>query len=405
MDHLAVRATGAGAVAVDVGAAVSLAGLAVRSADGACLRSAATGVRIEASDFTQTAAAAEPCLQTSGDDTDWAGVRVAAPGGAAAAAFAGNGRVVDGVFSGAATGLRADGPGTVRRVTARGSAYGLVVGGSVTVTDSVAVARGGGTAVLAAGADGQLLNLTARATGPGSEGIRATDGATVFVRNTIARGAAFDIAATPAPPGCGCADAVAAVDHSNFRTAAGITDGGGNQAGAPRFADPAGGDLRLRPGSPAVDAGAFLFNAGSADRDGRARWLGAAPDIGAYEQPPAPRRPDPGRDVRPPRITHVQLHARRFTARAGTLLEFTLYEPADLVVVVSRRGRRGATVGTLVRQVPFGRVRVRVRGALDGRRLRPGRYVLSVLARDRSQNLSRARRFAVTVVRPRRGRR
>lgn len=49
----------------------------------------------------------------------------------------------------------------------------------------------------------------------------------------------------------------------------------------PMFADPAGGDLRLAPGSPAIDAGAALdfvtVDFAGADRDER-------PDIGAYEQ-------------------------------------------------------------------------------------------------------------------------
>ncbi len=48
------------------------------------------------------------------------------------------------------------------------------------------------------------------------------------------------------------------------------------------FVDPAGDDYHLRPGSPAIDAGAALPEVG-ADLEGRPRPAGAAFDIGAYE--------------------------------------------------------------------------------------------------------------------------
>lgn len=406
IEHLAIRAKGTGAVAIDVQAEALLAGLSVSSVDAACLRSTAKGVRIDDSTFTQTGVASDACLQSSGNDTNWTGDRVSALNGATAAAFAGDGTIADAVFSASITGLEATGNPTVRRVTASGSARGIVVGGTATVTDSLAIARAGGSAVFSAGGSHQLLNLTAWATGAGSYGVRATNGAILTVKNTIARGKAVDISADPASltisADCavftGCPAATVNVDHSNYRTAIRVTDNGGNQSAPPRFVDATFEDFHLREGSPAIDAGAFLFNSGSADRDGRFRWLGLEPDMGAYEVPPAPRPPAAGRDHTPPRITRVRLGASRFRASTGTSLSFTIYEPADLVVVVSRPGRPFATVGTIVRAVPFGRNRIAIRGPLDGKPLRPGRYVMSVLARDIAQNLSPEHRFAATVV-------
>jgi predicted outer membrane repeat protein len=59
----------------------------------------------------------------------------------------------------------------------------------------------------------------------------------------------------------------------------------------PRFVDPAVGDLRLRPESPAIDAGA---PAGvTADIRGLPRPQGGAPDLGAYEHDPAALTPSP----------------------------------------------------------------------------------------------------------------
>jgi hypothetical protein len=57
----------------------------------------------------------------------------------------------------------------------------------------------------------------------------------------------------------------------------------------PRFADAAGGDFRLEPGSPAIDAGAYLTAAGDADAAGSPRAASGVIDLGAFEVPaPAP---------------------------------------------------------------------------------------------------------------------
>jgi hypothetical protein len=60
------------------------------------------------------------------------------------------------------------------------------------------------------------------------------------------------------------------------------------------FVNAAGGDYHLVAGSPAIDAGQDVGEIVPVDKDGRARPVGAFPDIGAYEfgvsasRPPAP---------------------------------------------------------------------------------------------------------------------
>ncbi len=51
----------------------------------------------------------------------------------------------------------------------------------------------------------------------------------------------------------------------------------------PEFADPAGHDYSLGPGSPAVDAGAFLATSGALDLDGNPRAQAGGIDLGALE--------------------------------------------------------------------------------------------------------------------------
>jgi hypothetical protein len=72
------------------------------------------------------------------------------------------------------------------------------------------------------------------------------------------------------------------------------TNGIGNITNAPLFVDYAGGNLRLRPDSPCIDAGTNLLSLITTDLDGEFRpWDGtrdgvAAFDIGAYEFRPSP---------------------------------------------------------------------------------------------------------------------
>lgn len=416
--HLAIRATGDGAIGLDVQDTVTLDGLDVRTATGQCLTSTATGVRIDDSTFTQAGVASAPCLQSTGDDTGWNGVEVSAVNVTTAAALTGNGSIYDSDFTGQVTGLELAGKPAAHRVTAIGAQRGIAMSGSVFVTDSVAIARAGGSAVYAASGNHQLLNLTAWGEGSGSIGIRALDGAVISVKNTIARGAAADLSADPATTTItaeceaftGCPAGSISVDHSNFVDAPGVQDLGANSSADPRFADAGVEDFHLRPGSPAIDAASFEFNSGSADRDGRFRWLGKAPDMGAYEYSP-PHRGRAKADTVAPTLRRVFLDppsfrvtraGGAFSAQAGTrgtTLHFRISEASDLVLTVARPGSNRPIIGTMVRPFGVGAHRLKISGELNRRFLAPGRYVLTVIARDVAQNLSRARRLPFTVVR------
>jgi Divergent InlB B-repeat domain len=138
-----------------------------------------------------------------------------------------------------------------------------------------------------------------------------------------------------------------------------------------------------------------------------------------------------GGDVTAPAISRLRLSPTRFraarsgaalVAAVGTRLSLTLSEAATVTFRVNRLapGRRvggrcvrptalnrGAarctrTVplrGRIVRQLAAGSTQLRYRGRLAGRRLRPGRYVISARARDAAGNSSAVRRVSFTIVR------
>ncbi len=65
-----------------------------------------------------------------------------------------------------------------------------------------------------------------------------------------------------------------------------LPEGAGNLAADPRFVNASGGDFRLRPDSPCINAGANPFARGSTDLAGNPRMMDGTVDLGAFEFDP-----------------------------------------------------------------------------------------------------------------------
>jgi hypothetical protein len=101
-----------------------------------------------------------------------------------------------------------------------------------------------------------------------------------------------------------------------------------------------------------------------------------------------------------PRITALKLSPSKFRARAGTRIAFSVSRRARVTIRFERSvGGRFVTVRGAVRVTRrAGRAHLRFSGALAGRRLRPGRYRVSLVAIAGGQT-SEARRVRATVLR------
>jgi hypothetical protein len=217
------------------------------------------------------------------------------------------------------------------------------------------------------------------------------------------------------------------------------------------FANFAGGDYRLNPGSPAVDSGSIdPLAAGESATDllGSPRVLDgnadcvARRDKGAYELTGhACGAAGAGlADTTPPVLDRLSMTARRFgvgrkrtalsiTRRkrtpVGTAFRYRLSEAATVTIAIerarpgrrvrshgrrrcmkpTRRNRAGRPctrykrVGTLTRRVQAGRIRTPFTGRLGRKPLKPGKHRATLRAKDTAGNRSqKPRRISFTVV-------
>jgi hypothetical protein len=117
------------------------------------------------------------------------------------------------------------------------------------------------------------------------------------------------------------------------------------------------------------------------------------------------------RDTVAPRLTGAKLNRKRFrVARAataltaaagrGTNLSFRSTEAGVLSVSFERivPGRRPRRAGALTRRIKAGPGRVALSGRLDRKRMKAGRYRLTLTARDRAGNRSRPVVLSFTVL-------
>jgi hypothetical protein len=113
----------------------------------------------------------------------------------------------------------------------------------------------------------------------------------------------------------------------------------------------------------------------------------------------------PARARKPPQISHVVLSRRRFRVGLGfakgrgTVLRFSSSRPGHLTIVFERmRGGRGRVVTKLAAPVKSGRSSVLLTGEFAGRRLRPGRYRITIAVRGENGDVSAPARVACTVL-------
>jgi hypothetical protein len=170
-----------------------------------------------------------------------------------------------------------------------------VLGGGASVKNVVATGPKSLNGLEIAGMNVVLRNVTALVGGAGGFGIKGyTNGAdtAIDVRNSIARGAAADLAfvqgsGTVGSLTYGWSDVRAG---STFLSGGSIVDLGHDVREDPlKIADLAGGDVHLNSDSALIDAGT-ADALGGPDLDGNPRVVGSAPDIGAdeaYFAPPA----------------------------------------------------------------------------------------------------------------------
>lgn len=107
-------------------------------------------------------------------------------------------------------------------------------------------------------------------------------------------------------------------------------------------------------------------------------------------------------DTTPPQVTRLALTPQAFRAGSGTTFRYTLSEPASVVVRIEliRCGRCGGRrlIGQFAANGTSGANRVRFAGRIRNRRLGPGRYRATLLARDGAGNRSTPRRIGFRVL-------
>jgi hypothetical protein len=290
--------------------------------------------------------------------------------------------------------------------------------GWVNVSDSVLWTTGASTSAVDTGRGGKatLRGDTIIAGGSGSIGLDAEPAmstmppGSIDARNLIVHASADDLRALVAPDPSQCTPAPCLpgylrIDHSLFASSIGsVLDGGFNVSGDPRFADPALGNFRLKPGSPAIDAGAADAISGTTDFDGAARIQGAAVDLGAFESaaqapvaPPAsPVTPAVGTATTPPVSPAAgDLIAPVLSAisvKRRSTLRYRVSESAQVTIRLARRVTKThfRKIETLTRGARLGVNSTKLTARMKRHVLAPGAYRITLVARDRAGNKSRS---------------
>lgn len=347
------------------------------------------------------------------------------------------------------TGIQGGAQVTIRRATIVAGNYGVILGQSSLLSDSLVTTTGGvGEAIGVIGEFAEMRNVTAVVRGAGGDGVVAVPNANqafpygdVHVRSSIIRASPSGVdvrgqavGSCPLPP---CHTGQVTIDHSDYVTSDGsVTTDASNTSADPLFVDPLGSDFHLRDASPAIDTGLVDASSGPTDVTGAARTQGAAPDMGAYERAPAPvltptttpvvtalptpvvtAVPMPIPDRKAPSLTALKLS--RKTLKSKATLTFTLSEPAMVTITFGRKsaGRkhgkscvkptaklktaksctRLVTKATLTKALPKGAAKLSLTKRVGTKTLSKGAYTLTATAVDAAKNKGKATTVSLTV--------
>lgn len=122
---------------------------------------------------------------------------------------------------------------------------------------------------------------------------------------------------------------------------------------------------------------------------------GAATAVGPLAAPLAgfavvPATTPPAADRAAPTITGQSVKPKKFRVGDGTKFKFTLSEAANILVAIERRKKAGRykAAGSLSASGASGANSIKFSGKVGGKRLKPGRYRISITATDAAGNAS-----------------
>ena len=336
-----------------------------------------------------------------------------------------------------------------------------IAGSVIRITDTHGVGIWAGSQSL--GSDAAVSGDGVTIVGPGlpetlgasaSTFVRPAQNAEINLTNSIIRG--FSSALDASTPAVGAGKAKVAASYSDydpggnstFGPNASVSEANVSNVGDVGFVDAAGGNYRLLPGSPLIDAGdptgqqGFDLDGNPLVADGNGDGIGRR-DPGAFELQPVPKAGSDAQggggqqggaavpDMQAPLVSGFRALPARFTvARAGTPLaarlargtrfRYVLDEPARVRLTLQRvmPGRRAGgkcvrpsprlrrakrcsrhrTIGVLSSSARSGANSAKFSGRLGKRALRPGRYRAVITATDAAGNRSAARTARFRVV-------
>jgi PKD repeat protein len=148
--------------------------------------------------------------------------------------------------------------------------------------------------------------------------------------------------------------------------------------------------------------GVYQATLTATDPTGLSAAASATASVTSPTQPSPPGGGQVGGDHSAPVLSGLRLSPKTFTARRGSTVTYRLSEQAKLTLVLQRAQRRDGRIvftryARAARAGTAGANRMMLKRRLGARRLAPGRYRLTLVARDAAANRSNAVRARFTV--------